>query len=127
MEPLPKYLESISTFPTPKNISHIRSWFGLVNQVAHYAQICDMVAPLKPLLSSKSQFYWTNDLDELFSSSKQAIVDAIKHSVEIFDPARPTKLHTDCSTSRRNTVHKQSWTQVVVIVCGESHYLAHDF
>ena len=64
VEPLPKYLESISTFPTPKNISDVRSWFGLVNQVAHYAQLRDMVAPLKPLLSSKSQFYWTNDLDE---------------------------------------------------------------
>ena len=56
-----------------------------------------MVAPLKPLLSSKSQFYWTNDLDESFSNSKQAIVDAIKQSVEIYDPARPTKLHTDYS------------------------------
>ena len=63
----------------------------------NYSQLWDMVAPLKPLLSSKSQFYWTNDLDESFSSSKQAIVDAIKHGVEIFDPARPTKLHTDYS------------------------------
>ena len=37
VEPLPKYLKAIETFPTPKNISDVRSWFGLVNQVAHYA------------------------------------------------------------------------------------------
>ena len=43
VEPLPKYLESISTFPTPKNISNVLLWFGLVNQVAHYAQLRDMV------------------------------------------------------------------------------------
>ena len=97
VEPLPKYLESIETFPTPKNISDVRSWFGLVNQVAHYAQLREMVAPLKPLLSSKSQFYWTNELDESFRNSKHAIVEAIKNGVEIFDPERPTKLHTDYS------------------------------
>ena len=71
MEPLPKYLEYIATFPTPKNISDVCSWFGLVNQVAHYAQLRDMVTPLKPLLSSKAQFYWTNELEESFSNSKQ--------------------------------------------------------
>ena len=69
VEPLPKYLESISTFPTSKNISDIRLWFGLFDQVAHYSQLRDIVAPLKPLLSSKSQFYWTNRLDELKTSN----------------------------------------------------------
>ena len=133
MEPLPKHLESISTFPTTKNISDVRLWFGLVNQVAHYSQLRDMVAPLKPLLSSKSQFYWTNDLDESFNNSKQAIVNAIKHSVEIFnqqDQLNCTLITLSkgwVSTLRRNTVHAQSWTQVVVIVGGESHYLAHNF
>ena len=28
VEPLPKYLESISTFPTPKNISDVWSWLA---------------------------------------------------------------------------------------------------
>ena len=65
--------------------------------MAHYAQLRDMVAPLKPLLSSKAQFYWTNELEESFTNSKQAIVEAIKQGVEIFDPSRPTKLHTDYS------------------------------
>ena len=31
VEPLPKYLDSISGFPTPKNATDIKSWFGLVN------------------------------------------------------------------------------------------------
>ena len=33
VEPLPKYLNAIRDFPVPKNITDIRSWFGLVNQV----------------------------------------------------------------------------------------------
>ena len=38
-EPLPKYLDSIRGYPTPANITDIRSWFGLVNQVSHYSQL----------------------------------------------------------------------------------------
>ena len=43
LEPLPKYLNAIKNFPTPKNLTDIRSWFGLVNQVAHYAQLRDIL------------------------------------------------------------------------------------
>ena len=30
IEPLPKYIDAIRTFPTPKSTKDIRSWFGLV-------------------------------------------------------------------------------------------------
>ena len=33
IEPLPKYLDAIRSFPTPKSTKDIRSWFGLVNQL----------------------------------------------------------------------------------------------
>ncbi len=39
VELLPKYLDAIRSFPTPKSTTDIRSWFGLVNQVSHYAQL----------------------------------------------------------------------------------------
>ena len=47
IEPLPKYLDAIRDFPTPTSITDIRSWFGLVNQVSHYAQLRDLVAPFR--------------------------------------------------------------------------------
>ena len=36
VKPLPKYLDSIRSFPQPKGIADVRAWFGLVNQVSHY-------------------------------------------------------------------------------------------
>ena len=51
VEPLPKYLNAIQQFPTPKNIKDIRSWFGLINQVANYAKIRDLMALFTPFLS----------------------------------------------------------------------------
>ena len=36
VRPAPKIMDSIKTFPVPKNISDIRGWFGLVNQVVEH-------------------------------------------------------------------------------------------
>ena len=45
VSPLPKYLEAIKLFPTLTNITDIRLWFGLVNQVAGYGQLRTHMAP----------------------------------------------------------------------------------
>lgn len=97
VEPLPKYLRAIQEFPTPKNITDIRSWFGLVNQVANYAQLRDLMAPFKPFLSPKQKFAWSDELNRAFCASKNAIADAIRRGVEIFDPNRRTCLRPDWS------------------------------
>ena len=90
MEPLPKYPDAITTFPTPEKIGDIRSWFGLVNQVAHYEKLIELMAPFRPLLSSKATFYWSEELQKAFDKSKDLIVSAIRKGVEIFEPSRPT-------------------------------------
>ena len=97
VEPLPKYLNAIREYPTPKNITDIRSWFGLVNQVSHYAKLTDIMEPFRKFLSPKVPFEWNNELNEIFEDSKDMIVDAIKEGVRIFDPTRRTALMTDWS------------------------------
>ena len=84
------YLNAIKNFPTPKNIADIRSWFCLVNQVAHYVQLRNILAPFKPFSSPKHKFRWSNELDKACSDSKTTITDAVRHGVEIFDPNRRT-------------------------------------
>ena len=97
IEPLPKYLDAIRDFPTPKNISDIHSWFGLVNQVTNYAQLRDIMAPFRPFLSPKHPFRWDEELDRAFRTSKTAIVTAIVSGVEIFDMEKRTYLRPDWS------------------------------
>ena len=98
IEPLQKYFSAIQDFPTPTSTTDIRSWFGLVNQVAHYAQLRDMMAPFRPFLSAKKQpFFWNDELNTAFNASKEAIVAAIREGVEIFDPMRKTCLRPDWS------------------------------
>jgi len=97
VEPLPKYLDAIREYPVPTNITDIRSWFGLVNQVAHYSQLHELMEPFKKFLSPKVKFEWTDDLQNLFVESKNKIVEAIKEGVKIFDPTRRTALMSDWS------------------------------
>ena len=99
VKPLPKYLDAIRTFPKPTNISDIRSWFGLVNQVSSYNKLINIMEPFRKFLSPKVRFYWDDELDNIFEISKKAIVEAIQEGVEIFDPERRTAISTDYSTT----------------------------
>ena len=73
-----------SDFPSPTSTTDIRSWFGLVNQVANYAQLRDIMAPFKPFLSPRCQFSWSLQLEEAFQLSKDAIICVIRKGVEIY-------------------------------------------
>ena len=97
IEPLPKYLDAIRDFPRLTSPTDIRSWFGLVNQVANYAQLRDVMAPFKPFLSPRCTFSWSAELEQAFQASKQAIIEAIRTGVEIFDITRRTCLRPDWS------------------------------
>ena len=98
IEPLPKYLDAIRTFPVPRNITDIKSWFGLINQVSNYAQLRDLLAPFRPFLSPKVKFNWTSELNEAFVKSRDSVVDAIRHGVQIFDLDKKTCLRPDWSS-----------------------------
>ena len=95
--PLPKYLIAIKSFPTPTSTTDIRSWFGLINQVANYAQLRDMLELFRPFLSPRYKFFWSPVLDRAFTDSKQIIIDAIKEGVQIFDVSKRTCLRPDWS------------------------------
>ncbi len=95
VKPLPKYLDAVANFPRPTNITDVRSFFGLICQLAHYAKLCDIMAPFKPFLSPKVRFQWSDELEEAFVVAKQEIVAAIKEGVEIFEPGRTTALSPD--------------------------------
>ena len=95
IQPAQKFLNAIQDFPTPTGITDVRSWFGLVHQVAHYGKLVDQMEPFRHLLSSEATFVWNEDLDNAFQHSKTEIIAAIKNGVEIFDLKRRTCLRSD--------------------------------
>ena len=51
-----QFKESILNFPTPQNITDIRSWFGCINQVSYAFASAPIMAPFRHLLSMKVPF-----------------------------------------------------------------------
>lgn len=97
VRPCRKYLQAILDFPSPKNITDIRSWFGLINQVSYAFSMADRLQPFRQLLKPGTPFTWDNTLDDIFQESKAVIVNEIEEGVRIFDKSKPTCLATDWS------------------------------
>ena len=55
------------------------------------------MAPFKPFLSPCCKFHWSPELEEDFTTSKEAIVEAFRKGVEIFDIYKRTCLRPDWS------------------------------
>ena len=97
MIPLEKNLEALKGFPTPTNISDVRSFFALANNLSFTTKVKEMLKDFRPLLSPKKKFEWTKELNELFMEVKKRLVEQAKNGVQKFDINRGTILETDYS------------------------------
>ena len=90
-------ISAIRDFPTPKDITGARSWYGLVNQVAWCYAVCPIMQPFRELLKKNSKFTWSVTLQNLFDSSKEIIINKVIEGVQTFNLTRNTCLQTDWS------------------------------
>ena len=97
IKPSPRIVDAIQKFPTPKNLTGIRSWFGLVNQVSYAFSQTELMAPFRDLLKKNQKFYWDPALEQLFQQTKIKIIDQIKEGIKMFDCRKATCLSTDWS------------------------------
>ena len=65
VRPCKKYIRAISYFPTPQNLTDVRSWFGLVNQVSYAFSMTDVILPFRELLKP------SNRIGEAIMKAKQ--------------------------------------------------------
>ena len=99
VRPCSKYLTAIREFPTPKNITDVRAWFGVINQVSYAFSMTEYMQPFRELLKPSTPFHWNAQLNDIFLKSKSKIVEEISEGVRIFDTSKPTCLATDwCKT-----------------------------
>ena len=89
VRPCSRYLEAIQNFPTPQNVTDVRSYFGLINQVAYAFASAERMLPFRALLKPGKPFEWNDQLDQLFNESKAIIIEEILKGVEIFDKSKP--------------------------------------
>ena len=83
--------EAIAQFPTPSSQIDLCSFFGLVNQLASSTKnIAELMAPLRPLLSTHKEFLWAQLHDEAFALAKKALTTP--PTVAYFHTMKETRL-----------------------------------
>ena len=99
VSPLPAHTEAIRSFPTPRNVTDLRSFMTLVNQVSVFHATQPRLLPFPELLKKDSEWYWDGTIDSLFRETKTAIASEVEKGITAFDPAGHTCLLTDWSKS----------------------------
>lgn len=90
-----KMTEAILQFATSTNLTSIRSWFELVNQVSYTFSQDEITSPFRELLQTENwKFDWDNMLNRMFETLKKVFVQEIE-DVKSFEVNRPTCLSTD--------------------------------
>ena len=114
-----KKVQAIADFPTPKNLTDLRSFFGLVNQLSDFSyETVNPAETLRPLLSPRNEFMWTAAHQSAFEEVKKALTST--PTLAHFDPRLPTALQSDAS--RLNGIayallqkHDEKWR---LVQCG---------
>ena len=92
----------LKNFPIPDNLSiaDIRSWLGLVNQVAPFLATAPVMAPFRDFLklsnATGKNVYWDSELQQLFESTKSDICELASRGLAYYDTNR-TVVITDWS------------------------------
>ena len=96
VRPDDKKLAAIAKFPTPTDVSKLRSFLGLANQLIHFVpDLASVTSPLRELLKKDVAFTWLEDQDRVFNDTKAKLTKSL--SLQTFDPNLPTYLVTDAS------------------------------
>ena len=95
--PSEKMLSAITDFPPPTDLTSARAWFGLVNQVSWAYAVSPIMQPFRDLIKPNQQFYWNDNLEMLFESSKNTIISLVKDGIKSFDLAPQTCIQPDWS------------------------------
>ena len=89
-------LAAISKFPQPKSLTDLRSFLGLVNQIAMFhPDIAHMSVKMRTLLKKDIAFVWTKEIDIEFEALKKVLCS--NAVVKPFNPNLKTILMTDAS------------------------------
>ena len=96
VKPDPEKLAAIADFPAPENVTGVRSFLGLANQLGQFLpDLAQMTHKMRELLKKGIAFQWLPDHQKEFEHAKKQLTSDML--VKYFDPGLPTELLTDAS------------------------------
>ena len=97
VKPDPDKVHAIQAMEPPSNMSELRRFLGMVNQLSKFSPgLADKTKPLRDLLSSKNQWMWGHAQDDTLKQIKDALSSS--EVLALYDPTRETFLSADASS-----------------------------
>ena len=91
-----KKIAAIAEFPKPTNLTQLRSFLGLANQLGGFINnMAVLTEPLRGLLKKGVSFTWTADHDKVFFHLRTQL--SSPQLVSFFNPSLETVLLSDAS------------------------------
>ena len=93
----PEKVAAVMEMQEPTNITELRRFFGMINQLAKFVQdlVC-LTEPLRPLLSVKTAWMWGDEQSAAFKKVKEKLCTS--PVLALYDPSRETKVAADSSS-----------------------------
>ena len=96
VQPDPEKTTALSEFPRPDNVTNLRSFLGLANQLGSFVpDLAQMTADLRKLLKKNVAYVWLEPQENSFQNVKKLLASNLL--VKPFDPKLHTELLTDAS------------------------------
>ncbi len=95
IRPTTETCRAITDFPRPTDITGIRSWFGLIEQVSFAFSKTTLMEPFRALLKPKAEYLWSEEMQVAFEKAKVEIVGLVATGVKSFVLGNTLCLVTD--------------------------------
>ena len=96
VSPDPDKIEAIVNLPAPQNVSEVRSFLEMINQLNKFTDhLADKTKPLRDLLIKKNSWSWGYAQDKVFKEIKKCLISP--PVLALYDCNRRTKVSSDAS------------------------------
>ena len=89
----PSKVTAIAKMKSPENISELRRFLGMVNQLGKFTPT--ITQPLHELLSKKNSWCWTANQEAFNATKKELLKPTV---LALYNPNAPTKVSADASS-----------------------------